>query len=107
MTPDVFHAISDPTRRAILDQLRDGERPASAFVTPRPMSQPALSQHLRALRDAGLVRSRKQGRQRIYALEAARLREVARWIAHYEAFWDDKLDALGAYLDATSQENRP
>lgn len=105
VTHDIFHAIGDPTRRAILDQLLQGERAASALRPPRPMSQPALSQHLRVLREAGLVRARRQGRQRIYALDAHRLQEVARWVAHYERFWDEKLDALGAYLD--DQETLP
>ncbi len=97
--PTVFGAISDPTRRAILDQLRRGELPATALTTPRPMSQPALSQHLRVLREAGLVAVRRDGRRRMYRLQAEALRQVARWVAHYEEFWDDKLNALGEYLD--------
>lgn len=100
---DVFTAISDPTRRSILDQLRASERSAKELTTPRPMSQPALSQHLKVLRTAGLVSVRRSGRHRIYSLEAAALREIARWVGHYEEFWDEKLDALGAYLDAQEQ----
>lgn len=100
---EVFTAIGDPTRRSILDQLRVSERSAKELTTPRPMSQPALSQHLKVLRTAGLVDVRRAGRHRIYSLQPQALMEIARWLRHYEQFWDDKLDALGAYLDAQEQ----
>ncbi len=61
--------------------------------------QPAVSKHLRILREAGLVRSRKEGRRRLYEIEADRLRQVFDWVSHFEQYWDEKLDALGDYLD--------
>ena len=97
---DTFRVIADPTRRAILDMLaQSGEQAAGDLQEPFSMSQPALSQHLKVLREAGLVRTRKVGRRRLYRLHAAPLRRVFEWVAHYEAFWDSKLDRLGAYLD--------
>jgi len=68
------------------------------------MSQPAISQHLRILREAGLVQVRRLGRERRYRLRGARLRAVYDWAAHYERFWNEKLQALGAYLDQEAAE---
>lgn len=99
-----FRAIADPTRRAILDVLRSGERTVSELLEPFEMSQPALSQHLKVLRQAGLVEQRRDGRRRIYRLDAEPLREVYDWVAHYERFWDAKLDALGRFLDQQEQK---
>ena len=97
---DVYLAIADPTRRALLLRLaKEGERSVSELLKPLPISQPAVSKHLRILREAGLARSRKQGRRRLYAIEPDRLRQVFDWVAHFERFWDAKLDALGDYLD--------
>lgn len=127
----VFHAIADPTRRAILDLLRHGEqtvsdlmeklppppsraaRPHGAARSARPLrspsrrrsaappriSQSAFSQHLAVLRSAGLVESHKSGRLRVYSIRPAPLRQVVDWIALYDAFWTDRLDRLGAFLD--------
>ncbi|AKF03190.1 ArsR/SmtB family transcription factor [Sandaracinus amylolyticus] len=95
---DPFRAIADPTRRAILDVLAEGERSVSELCACFDVSQPAISQHLAVLRDAGLVVVRAEGRQRIYALHADPLREVHDWSSHYERFWSTKLDALGAVL---------
>jgi DNA-binding transcriptional ArsR family regulator len=95
----VFRALGDPTRRAILDRLRHRERGVSELCEPFAMSQPAVSQHLRVLMDAGLVSARRHGRSRIYALRPGPLRDAHDWLAHFEAFWTGKLDALGAYLD--------
>jgi DNA-binding transcriptional ArsR family regulator len=91
---DPFHAIADPTRRAILDQLRDGELSAGDLGAHVRISQPSLSQHLRVLREAGLVAARRDGRRRFYRLEPAALRLVREWIAEYEAYWDDRLADL-------------
>lgn len=100
----VFRAISDPTRRAILDALTDGERAACSLLGPFRISQPALSKHLRVLRDAGLVSQRKVGRERLYRLEPLALKLVADWVLHYQRFWNRKLDALGRLLDATPDQ---
>lgn len=99
-TADVYSAIADPTRRALLLRLaEEGERSVGELLEPLPMSQPAVSKHLRILREAGLARSRKQGRRRLYAIEPERLRQVYDWVSHFERLWDTKLDALEDYLD--------
>ena len=95
----VFRALGDPTRRAILDRLRHRERRVSDLCEPFDMSQPAISQHLKVLSDAGLVAARQCGRERIYRLRPARLREAYDWLGHFAEFWTTKLDALGAYLE--------
>lgn len=95
----VFRAVADPSRRAILDLLADGDRAVMDLLSNFEFSQPALSKHLRILRDAGLVVVNAVGRQRRYALRAEGLRPVADWVAHYKQFWNDRLDALGQLLD--------
>lgn len=97
---EVFRAVADPTRRAILDLLADGERPAGEIVARFDVSQPAISQHLRVLREAGLVAARRDGRRQIYRVEAERLRAVHDWSSHYARFWTERLRALGEHLDA-------
>jgi DNA-binding transcriptional ArsR family regulator len=83
----VYRAIAEPTRRAILDLLAGGERPVAWLVARFPFSQPALSQHLRVLREAGLVRVRRQGRFRMYSIDARPLRDVYRWTGRYRRSW--------------------
>jgi DNA-binding transcriptional ArsR family regulator len=80
----LFRAISEPTRRRILDLLADRERAVKELVPQFRMSQPALSQHLRVLRDAGLVRIRRQGRMRVYSVDPGPLREVSDWVGRYQ-----------------------
>lgn len=96
---DIFQAIADPTRRAILDRLREGEQPVGQLAEPFEMSLPAISQHLQILCNAGLVSQQRAGRQRLYRLNPAPLQQVSQWVAHYEQFWQQKLDSLGAYLE--------
>jgi DNA-binding transcriptional ArsR family regulator len=106
-TADVYSAIADPTRRALLLRLADeGEKNVTELVEPLSISQPAVSKHLRILHEARLVRSRKQGRVRIYAIEAGKLREVYDWVAHFEKYWDERLDALGTYLDKQKRKRK-
>jgi DNA-binding transcriptional ArsR family regulator len=100
----VFRALGDPTRRAILDRLRRREEGVTQLCAPFAMSQPAISQHLRVLADAGLVRARRRGRERLYRLNARPLREVFDWLGHYQAFWSEKLDALGDLLDGEGDD---
>lgn len=99
----VFHAIADPTRRAILDLLREGEKTVSAMLEAMRrayrLTQSAFSQHLAVLKRAGLVASRKEGRMRVYSFRPQPLTEVVDWIAAYDRFWTEKLDKLGKYLD--------
>lgn len=99
---DAFAAIADPTRRALLDMLLEGEAPVASLVDRVDVTFGAVSQHLKILRDAGLVERRAAGRQRIYSARAARLAEVDAWVARYRRFWSEKLDTLGGYLDETS-----
>jgi DNA-binding transcriptional ArsR family regulator len=96
---DTFRAIADPTRRAILDLLRAGERSASELAKPFRMTQPSFSQHLRVLREARLVTQRRSGRVRIYRIRPQELKPVVEWIAQYERFWRHKLRALGDYME--------
>lgn len=97
---DVFQAIADPTRREILRLLAlGGEQPVAQIAQRFAVTLPAVSQHLRVLRAARLVQVRQSGRERLYRLNADPLREVAVWTRTYEAFWDDKLAALGRHLD--------
>ena len=94
-----FRAVSDPSRRAILDLLAESERAVKDLLEHFSFSQPALSKHLKVLREAGLVAVRAVGRERRYELRAEGLRSVAEWVSHYERFWTDRLDALGEVLD--------
>jgi DNA-binding transcriptional ArsR family regulator len=97
---DVYLAIADPSRRALLLRLaQEGEKNVTELLEPFAISQPAVSKHLRILREAGLVRSRKEGRLRLYEVEAGGLRQVHDWVSHFEKYWDEKLHALGEYLD--------
>ena len=96
---DVFHAIAHPARRAILVRLKNGERSASELAEPFHMTFPAISQHLRVLEEADLVAVRKDGRSRLYRLQPKPLRNVVTWIDEFAAFFGERLDALGEYLD--------
>lgn len=84
---DVFHAISDPTRRAILDRLRAGPAPVNALAADFRQTRPAISKHLRVLRLAHLVTEEKIGRERLYELQPDSLRQVAGWVEGYRVFW--------------------
>ncbi len=94
-----FEALAEPNRRAILDLLRDGERPAGELVAALALSQPGVSKHLKTLREAGLVRVRAQGQQRVYSLAGEKLAEVDAWLAPYRTFWAGRLDALDRHLE--------
>jgi DNA-binding transcriptional ArsR family regulator len=97
----VFQAVSNQTRRRILDMLKARERPAGELAAAFPsLPQPAVSRHLRVLRDAGLVRVSPRAQQRIYSLQPNKLREVDDWVSMYRKFWSGQLDELEAHLDA-------
>jgi len=97
----VYFAIADPTRRRLIELLGAGPgQPVHALAEPFSMTRPAISQHLRILRDAGLVSEHRVGRERRYQLRAGPLREVSDWVRQYERFWQQRLTNLGAYLDA-------
>jgi DNA-binding transcriptional ArsR family regulator len=95
---DVFGVISHPARRRMLDLLAEGERPVNAIAENFQMTRPAVSQHLRILLDASLVTERRCGRERRYRLAPEQLVPVRDWIAHYERFWDDRLQRLQEQL---------
>lgn len=95
-----FDVVAEPTRRRILDLLREGDRPVGELVHVLGISQPGVSKHLRVLRDAGLVRVRQQAQQRWYQLDAAPLAEIDAWLAPYRRYWSERLDALERHLDS-------
>jgi DNA-binding transcriptional ArsR family regulator len=103
---EVFRAISDTTRRTILDLLREESRSVAALASGFDVSRPAISQHLKVLRDAGLVRERKQGRLRFYALSPQPLRAVDRWLSAYRGFWERNLLGLKEYVEAEERAER-
>lgn len=98
---DVFRAIADPTRRAILDRLRAGPAPVNALAADFQQSRPAISKHLSVLRQARLVSEQRAGRERLYRLEPRPLQQVAGWIEGYRSFWQVSLQNLKRYLEET------
>lgn len=106
---DPFAAVADPTRRALLDRLRQGDAAVTALAAGFKMSRPAVSQHLRVLREAHLVRERPgaDGRQRIYQLTPEPLREVAEWAEAYGAFWEANLASLKRHLEGEAPDPPP
>jgi DNA-binding transcriptional ArsR family regulator len=87
-------ALADPTRRRIVELLADGERSAGELAGEFPVSRPAVSRHLRVLREHGLVSVREEAQRRIYALDPAPLAELDVWLERYRGFWSQRLDAL-------------
>lgn len=100
---DVYRMIADPNRRKILELLQDEERPVQSLQPHLPITLGAISQHLQLLHRSGLVSRRKRGKQRLYRLEARNLHEVDEWLNQFRAFWEDRLDRLGLYLDKKDQ----
>jgi DNA-binding transcriptional ArsR family regulator len=96
---DVFRAIADPTRRAILDRLRAGPAKAGALAADFKSSRPAISKHLRVLRRARLIACQHAGRERIYSVNPIPLQSVAGWLEGYRAFWQSSLGALKRNLE--------
>ena len=103
---DVFHAIAHPARRHILVLLRDGERAASDLAEPFEMTFGAVSQHLRVLEEAELVEVRRDGKRRLYRLKPQPLREVVSWVDEFAAYFGERLDVLGEYLDTKHGKRR-
>jgi len=103
---DVFTAVADPTRRAILDRLRRGDLPVHELAARFDVSRPAVSRHLRVLRDARLVRERREGRERVYQLTPGPLRDIAAWANAYEQFWQTRLTNLKRHLEAQESRHR-
>ena len=95
-----FSALADPTRRAVLDLLRSGTRPAGDIARAFTVSRPAISKQLSILRRAHLVEERREGRHRLYQLNPEPLREVDNWLEHYRQFWTTSLNNLKAFVEA-------
>lgn len=105
-TSDVFNAIAEPRRREILVLLQAGERPVTELAQELGLPQPGASKHLRVLREVGLVRDRKAGKQRLYGLDARGLHAVHEWTGGFEQFWNESFDRLDAYVQGLKQEGQ-
>jgi DNA-binding transcriptional ArsR family regulator len=95
---DVFRALADPTRRAVFERLSAGEMTVGALKAGFDVSQPAISQHLAALRGAGLVTERREGRQAYYRVEPEGLAPLAQWMDRYRAYWPERIERLKGVL---------
>jgi DNA-binding transcriptional ArsR family regulator len=102
----VFGALADPTRRAILERLTEGEATVSQLARPFDMSLPAVSRHLRVLEQAGLLARRRDGRLQHCRLVEDPLMEAVGWIVHYGAFWEERLDSLEAFLASSLERSK-
>ncbi len=105
-----FDVLGDPVRRRILELLAEGERPSGALAeivqAEFGISQPAVSQHLKVLRDTGFATVRPEGTRRLYAVDAAPMRELDDWLDHFRRFWDQRLDSLATELARGKRERR-
>ncbi len=101
-----FSALSDPTRRAILRRLANGERTVTELARPFDVSLPAISRHLRVLEEAGLLAQEKDGRIRRCQLAAKPLQDAARWIERYRRFWEESFDRLDEYLSELQKKEK-
>jgi DNA-binding transcriptional ArsR family regulator len=98
-TEAAFHALADPTRRALLDLLRQGTQPAGQIASAFPVSRPAISKHLRQLRKARLVVETRSGRHRLYRLNPEPLKAVDSWLEQYRVFWSANLASLKTFVE--------
>ena len=103
----MLEVIAEPTRRRILDVVRDGERSVGELVDQVGMHQPGVSRHLKVLRDAGLVEVRRDAQRRLYRLRAEPLRELDEWLEPYRAEWANRLDSLERHLRRRATPIRP
>jgi DNA-binding transcriptional ArsR family regulator len=103
MIMDAFAALADPTRRSIVEMLTHGELEAGAIAERFEISRPAVSRHLRVLRESDLVCAKKEGTRRLYRLEGHALAEVATWAERQRAFWSGRLDTLEVHLNEEGQ----
>ena len=101
-----FAALSDPTRRAILARLAEGETTVTKLAKPFRMSLPAVSRHLKVLERAGLITQGREAQWRPCKLEAKPLREASDWVEQYRRFWDQRLDRLADYINELQAEER-
>ena len=104
---DVFSALADPTRRAILARLAEGPATVGELAEPFALSLPTVSRHIAALEKAGLVRKTRRGQERVVELESARLRDAEEWIAEYRRFFESRFDALARQLGRDRPTGEP
>jgi DNA-binding transcriptional ArsR family regulator len=98
-TTDVFNAVAEPQRRALLDALAGGERTVGELVRRLGLAQPQVSKHLRVLREVGAVSVREAGRQRLYRVNGPALRPIHEWVTGYARLWEERFDALDDVLE--------
>ena len=103
-TSDAFNAVAEPRRRQILDLLAKGEKPVNDVVASLGLTQPQVSKHLRVLRKVGLVTVRGAGQQRLYTLNAERLKAIYDWVRTFEPFWDQQLDRIKVRAEQLARE---
>ena len=103
----VFGALADPTRRAILARLADGDLAVRDLAAPFPVSQPAISRHLKVLEGAGLISRSRRATARLSHLEAEPLREATAWLARYQAYWDERFEQLDELLAQLQRRPEP
>ena len=101
-----FAALADPTRRAILSRLSEGESTVGDLARPFEISRPAISKHLRVLERAGLVRRARDGRLSRCGLDATPMRDAAEWVEEYRQFWESQLDALANFLEQDEEKEK-
>jgi DNA-binding transcriptional ArsR family regulator len=106
-TGATFQALADPTRRAVLDLLRRGALPAGQIAREFPVSRPAISKHLRLLWRARLVEEHREGRHRLYRLNAEPLRGVEAWLEQYRVFWQASLTRLKGFVETEQEKENP
>lgn len=108
-TDAVFHAVGDRARRTILEQLQEGEQSAGEIAARFSISWPAISRHLRLLKESGLIAERRAGRTRLYRLNRPALRRISDWVAAFDAMWDDNLTSLKRLVedDHAARKTRP
>ncbi|MCB9151051.1 MAG: winged helix-turn-helix transcriptional regulator [Caldilineaceae bacterium] len=112
-TTDVFNAIAEPQRRAILELLTEGELSVNEIAASLDLNQPQASKHLRVLHEVELVEVRQEGRQRIYQLQSESLKPIHDWVGQFEALWNTRFDQLDAYLqslqtgETTHEQRKP
>ena len=103
---DVFYALTDPTRRAVLERLSNGPAAVSELAHPFDMALPSFTQHLNVLEDCGLVWSNKTGRVRTYQIDPRPLKAAERWMVKHRAIWETRLDQLDSYLNTMREKQQ-
>jgi DNA-binding transcriptional ArsR family regulator len=106
MHVDAFQTLADPTRRRVVEALRDGEKQVNDIVRQAGVHQSGVSRHLRILHEAGFVSMRPEGQRRLYSLRPERFHELEMWLAQYRALWEARLDRFGAALEERRKKRR-